>query len=51
MNIRVVTTPWQSSEADWLIVGVPEEAESSGPSIELDTPRAAASPACAKRAT
>ena len=36
MNIRVVTTPWQSTEADWLIVCVPEAAEPSGPLRELD---------------
>jgi leucyl aminopeptidase len=36
MNIRVVTTPWQSTEADWLIVGIPEGAEPSGPLAELD---------------
>ncbi|HEX4073185.1 MAG TPA: leucyl aminopeptidase [Planctomycetaceae bacterium] len=36
MNVRVVTTPWQSIEADWLIVGVPEEVDFSPPLAELD---------------
>ncbi|HEV7999337.1 MAG TPA: M17 family peptidase N-terminal domain-containing protein, partial [Planctomycetaceae bacterium] len=36
MNVRVVTTPWQSIEADWLIVGVPEETNFSPPLAELD---------------
>jgi leucyl aminopeptidase len=36
MNVRVVTTSWQSIEADWLIVGVPEDADFSPPLAELD---------------
>lgn len=27
MNLRIATTAWQSSDGDWLIVGVPEPAE------------------------
>jgi leucyl aminopeptidase len=36
MNVRLVTTPWPSAEADWLIVFSPEAAEFSGPLAELD---------------
>ena len=36
MNIRAVTTPWQSAEADWLIVFVPEGADFLGPLAEFD---------------
>jgi leucyl aminopeptidase len=36
MNVRVVTTPWQSTEADWLIVGIPEAAEPSRSLADLD---------------
>jgi leucyl aminopeptidase len=36
MNIRAVTTPWQSAEADWLIVFVPEGADFIGPLADFD---------------
>jgi len=36
MNVRVVTTPWQLTEADWLIVGFPEAAEPSRALADLD---------------
>ena len=30
MNVRIVTTPWQSTDGDWLIVGVSEPPSSEG---------------------
>ncbi len=36
MNVRAVTTPWQSAEADWLIVFVPEGADFFGPPADFD---------------
>lgn len=36
MHVRAVTTPWQSTEADWLIVPVFEGTDLSGPLAELD---------------
>lgn len=36
MNLRFDTTPWTAVTADWLIVGLPESFELSGPVEELD---------------
>jgi leucyl aminopeptidase len=36
MNVRAATTPWQSAEADWLIVFVPEGADFSGQLADFD---------------
>src|ERR1700722_3441826 len=36
MNIRAVTTPWQSAEADWLIVFAPEGTDFVGPLADFD---------------
>ena len=36
MNVRIVNTPWEATEADWLIVGVPEGSELSSPLAQLD---------------
>jgi leucyl aminopeptidase len=36
MNVRTVSSPWQSAEADWLIVFVPEGADFLGPLADFD---------------